>query len=154
MGFKNTLGAADAEFVSVEGLVQQVQQLATKYGLGREAIENPYTNLTITSISNKWTEVKQLVPQRDQVLQAELVKQQNNERLRQAFAAKANTVGPWIERQSDAIASIPLQMQGTLEQQLQRLKQYQAAVVSYKPNMDLNLGWLYKFTAQRFFLTK
>ena len=46
--FKNTLGAADAEFVSVEGLVQQVQQLATKYGLGREAIENPYTNLTIT----------------------------------------------------------------------------------------------------------
>merc|ERR1712212_932274 len=53
-----------------------------------------------------------------------------------AFAAKANTVGPWIERQSDAIASIPLQMQGTLEQQLQRLKQYQAAVVSYKPNMD------------------
>merc|ERR1712042_216354 len=105
--FKNTLGAADAEFVSVEGLVQQVQQLATKYGLGREAIENPYTNLTITSISNKWTEVKQLVPQRDQVLQAELVKQQNNERLRQAFAAKANTVGPWIERQSDAIASIP-----------------------------------------------
>jgi len=134
--FKNTLGAADAEFVSVEGLVQQVQQIATKYGLGRDAIENPYTNLTITSISNKWTEVKQLVPQRDQVLQAELVKQQNNERLRQAFAAKANTVGPWIERQSDAIASIPLQMQGTLEQQLQRLKQYQAAVVSYKPNMD------------------
>jgi actinin alpha len=134
--FKNTLGAADAEFVSVEGLVQQVQTVATKYGLGREAIENPYTNLTITSISNKWTEVKQLVPQRDQVLQAELVKQQNNERLRQAFAAKANTVGPWIERQSDAIASIPLQMQGTLEQQLQRLKQYQTAVVSYKPNMD------------------
>jgi len=134
--FKNTLGAADAEFGSIEGLVQQVQGIATKFGLGRDAIENPYTNLTITSISNKWTEVKQLVPQRDQVLQAELVKQQNNERLRQAFAAKANTVGPWIERQSDAIASIPLQMQGTLEQQLQRLKQYQAAVVSYKPNMD------------------
>ena len=27
-------------------------------------------------------------------------------------------------------------IQGTLEQQLQRLKQYQTAVVSYKPNMD------------------
>ena len=46
--FKNTLGAADAEFVAVEGLVQQVQAIATKYGLGRDAIENPYTNLTIT----------------------------------------------------------------------------------------------------------
>ena len=46
--FKNTLGAADAEFVAVEGLVQQVQTIATKYGLGRDAIENPYTNLTIT----------------------------------------------------------------------------------------------------------
>ena len=46
--FKNTLGAADAEFVAVEGLVQQVQAIATKYGLGRDAIENPYTILTIT----------------------------------------------------------------------------------------------------------
>ena len=72
---------------------------------------SPINPSSSQSISNKWTEVKQLVPQRDQVLQAELMKQQNNERLRQAFAAKANTVGPWIERQSDAIASIPLQMQ-------------------------------------------
>ena len=52
--FKNTLGAADAEFVAVEGLVQQVQTIATKYGLGRDAIENPYTNLTITVGGSMW----------------------------------------------------------------------------------------------------
>ena len=91
------------------------------------------------SISNKWGEVKQLVPQRDQVLQAELVKQQNNERLRQAFAAKANTVGPWIERQSDAIASIPLQMQVSqaclLESSLLYLQDYSSSLFCFLLNL-------------------
>ena len=73
--FKNTLGAADCEFGSIGGLMQQAQAIAARYDLGREAINNRCTNLTIMSISNKWTEVKQLVLQRSQVLQAKLVKQ-------------------------------------------------------------------------------
>ena len=49
-------------------------------------------------ISNKWMEVQQLVPGRDQTLHGEMLRQQNNERLRRAFAQKANVVGPWIEK--------------------------------------------------------
>jgi hypothetical protein len=52
-----------------------------------------------------------LVPQRDGTLQAELRKQQNNELMRRQFAEKANSVGPWIERQMDAVASIAMGMQ-------------------------------------------
>ena len=52
-----------------------------------------------------------MVPQRDGTLQAELRKQQNNELMRRQFAEKANSVGPWIERQMDAVASIAMGMQ-------------------------------------------
>ena len=55
--------------------------------------------------------MKTLVPQRDQTLSDELRKQQNNEALRRQFAEKANQVGPWIERQMDAVAAIGLGMQ-------------------------------------------
>lgn len=56
-------------------------------------------------IGNKWAEVRQLVPQRDSTLQQEMLRQQNNERLRRQFAQKANMVGQWIERHLDAVAS-------------------------------------------------
>lgn len=62
-------------------------------------------------INSKWNEVKTLVPQRDHTLQDELRKQQNNEALRRQFADKANQVGPWIERQMDAVSAIGLGMQ-------------------------------------------
>lgn len=52
-----------------------------------------------------------MVPQRDGTLQQELRKQQNNELMRRQFAEKANSVGPWIERQMDAVASIAMGMQ-------------------------------------------
>ena len=43
-------------------------------------------------VQSKWNEVKTLVPQRDQTLQDELKKQQNNEALRRQFAEKSNQV--------------------------------------------------------------
>merc|ERR1719445_2245552 len=75
--FKATLGEADKEF---------------------SATIAPYTNLTGKDVQSKWNEVKTLVPQRDQTLQDELKKQENNEALRRQFAEKSNQVGPWIER--------------------------------------------------------
>lgn len=87
-------------------------------------------------LAHKWSDVKQMVPMRDKVLQDEMIKQQNNERLRRQFAAKANVVGPWIENQLDAVASIGIQMKGSLEDQLNKLHQFDKAVLQYKPNMD------------------
>lgn len=100
--------------------------------------------------------MRQLVPQRDGTLQAELRKQQNNELMRRQFAEKANSVGPWIERQMDAVASIAMGMQvtatrygfskegardvlvlqGSLEDQLIRLKEYEQNVYAYKSHME------------------
>ena len=52
-----------------------------------------------------------MVPQRDATLQDEMRKQQNNEALRRQFADKANQVGPWIERQMDAVSALGMGMQ-------------------------------------------
>lgn len=87
-------------------------------------------------LTKKWSEVRQLVPQRDATLQAELRKQQNNEMLRRQFAEKANQVGPWIERQMDAVTAIGMGMQGSLEDQLHRLKEYEQGVYAYKPHIE------------------
>lgn len=43
------------------------------------------------------SQVRKLVPKRDQMLQEELARQQVNERLRRQFAAQANAIGPWIQ---------------------------------------------------------
>lgn len=74
-------------------------------------LENPYTTLTAHELNRKWSDVRQLVPQRDNTLAAELRKQQNNETLRRQFAEKANAVGPWIERQMDAVTAIGMGLQ-------------------------------------------
>ena len=50
--------------------------------------------------------MKQLVPGRDTTLQTEMIRQQNNERLRRLFAQKANQVGPWVERHLEDVAQV------------------------------------------------
>lgn len=133
--FKSTLPEADKEFNAIMRLAQQAQSLSSSIGISNP--ENPYTTVDPKEdISNKWGDVKQLVPQRDGVLSGEMAKQQKNERLRREFAQKANVVGPWIETQLDAVASITIQLKASLEDQLNKLHHYEKSVQQYKPHMD------------------
>merc|ERR1712152_74766 len=50
--------------------------------------------------------------------------------------SKWNQVGPWIERQMDAVAAIGMGMQGSLEEQLSRLREYEEAVYQFKPHLE------------------
>lgn len=70
------------------------------------------------------------------MLQTELMRQQRNEGIRRKFGEKANIVGPWIERQMDSVAAVGMGMQGSLEDQLNKLKQCEQSVLAYRPNMD------------------
>ena len=124
--FKQTLGEADKEHNSIIALAKEVPV----------DIENPYTSLTADDITSKWIDVQQLVPKRDQVLQTELMRQQRNEGLRRKFGEKANVVGPWIERQLDSVAAIGMGMQGSLEDQKNKLLIHEQAVHQYRLNMD------------------
>ncbi|XP_043201207.1 alpha-actinin, sarcomeric isoform X2 [Amphibalanus amphitrite] len=134
--FKATLGEADKEYNSVVNLVKEVEMLARQYQIPG-GLENPYTSLTANVLTQKWSDVRQsLVPQRDQTLQNEMRRQQNNEALRRQFAEKANQVGPWIEQQMAAVAAIGMGGTGALEDQLIKLKNYEQAVYAYKPQID------------------
>lgn len=133
--FKATLGEADKEYNLIVGLVRDVEGLVNQYQIAN-GLENPYTTLTARDLTGKWSDVKQLVPARDQTLAMELKKQQNNEMLRRQFAEKANNVGPWIEKQMDAVTAIGMAIAGSLEEQLHRLKDYEQAVYAYKPHIE------------------
>uniref|UniRef100_UPI00398EBB57 alpha-actinin-1-like isoform X4 n=1 Tax=Pristiophorus japonicus TaxID=55135 RepID=UPI00398EBB57 len=133
--FKATLPDADKERDAILGIHNEMMKIAQSYYIKLSGV-NPYTSITPQSINEKWDKVQHLVPARDHALQAEFNKQQSNEHLREQFASKANVVGPWIQNKMQEIGRISIEMHGTLEDQLNQLKQYEDSIVNYKPNIE------------------
>ncbi|TRZ07715.1 hypothetical protein HGM15179_019391, partial [Zosterops borbonicus] len=134
--FKSTLPDADKEREAILGIQGEAQRLAELHGLQLPA-QNPYTSVTPQIINSKWERVQQLVPKRDQALQEEQNRQNSNEHLRRQFGTQANRVGPWIQTKMEEIGRISIEMNGTLEDQLNHLKEYEQNIVEYKPNLEL-----------------
>ncbi|XP_056329073.1 alpha-actinin-4 isoform X2 [Danio aesculapii] len=133
--FKSTLPEANKEREAIQAIQAEVQKIAQYNGI-KLAGNNPYTTITPQSIDKKWEKVQQLVPQRDQALQEELTRQQSNDHLRRQFANQANMIGPWIQNKMEEIGRISIEMNGTLEDQLTHLSQYEQSIIEYKPNID------------------
>ncbi|XP_035242475.1 alpha-actinin-4 isoform X2 [Anguilla rostrata] len=133
--FKSTLPEANKEREAIQAIQAEVQKIADYNGIKLSG-NNPYTAITPKSIDSKWAKVEQLVPQRDQALQEELGRQQSNDHLRRQFANQANIVGPWIQNKMEEIGRISIEMNGTLEDQLTNLRQYEQSIIEYKPNID------------------
>uniref|UniRef100_A0A673BL42 Actinin alpha 4 n=1 Tax=Sphaeramia orbicularis TaxID=375764 RepID=A0A673BL42_9TELE len=133
--FKSTLPEANKEREAIQAIQAEVQKIADYNGI-RLSGTNPYTTITPESIDEKWEKAMQLVPLRDQALQEELTKQQSNDTLRSKFANQANIVGPWIQNKMEEIGRISIEMNGTLEDQLTNLKDYEQSIIDYKPNID------------------
>uniref|UniRef100_A0A672GVJ2 Actinin alpha 3b n=1 Tax=Salarias fasciatus TaxID=181472 RepID=A0A672GVJ2_SALFA len=133
--FKATLPEADKERMATMGIHNEILKIAQTYGIKLSGI-NPYTNLSPQDISTKWDTVKHLVPLRDQMLQEEVARQQANERLRRQFAAQANIIGPWIQTKMEEISHVSVDIAGSLEEQMNSLKQYEQNIINYKSNID------------------
>ncbi|TMS02053.1 Alpha-actinin-3 [Larimichthys crocea] len=117
------------------GIHNEILKIAQTYGIKLSGI-NPYTTLSPQDVSNKWDAVKHLVPLRDQMLQEEVARQQANERLRRQFAAQANIIGPWIQTKMEEISHVSVDIAGSLEEQMNSLKQYEQNIINYKSNID------------------
>ncbi|XP_027038747.1 alpha-actinin-like [Pocillopora damicornis] len=126
--FKDNMPAASDEYNSIMKLGEDIERLTDQ--------ENPYTSLTKQEIMLAWSEVKTLVPKRDELLENEKERQERNERLRLEFAQKANQIGPWIKRNEEELRSITLTSNGPLEEQLQAIQALERDVTSHKPQMD------------------
>ncbi|XP_069090583.1 alpha-actinin-2 [Pleurodeles waltl] len=133
--FKSTLPEAEGERQAILSIQAEVEKVIQSYSI-RITSTNPYTNLTVEEIRIKWDKVKKLVPLRDQSLQEELNRQHGNERLRRQFAAQANAIGPWIQNKMEEVARSTVTIGGTLEDQMNQLKQHEHNIVSYKSNID------------------
>uniref|UniRef100_A0A8C3LMU0 Actinin alpha 1 n=2 Tax=Phasianinae TaxID=9072 RepID=A0A8C3LMU0_CHRPC len=133
--FKATLPDADKERQAILGIHNEVSKIVQTYHVNM-AGTNPYTTITPQEINGKWEHVRQLVPRRDQALMEEHARQQQNERLRKQFGAQANVIGPWIQTKMEEIGRISIEMHGTLEDQLNHLRQYEKSIVNYKPKID------------------
>uniref|UniRef100_A0A8C6PHM8 Actinin alpha 3b n=1 Tax=Nothobranchius furzeri TaxID=105023 RepID=A0A8C6PHM8_NOTFU len=133
--FKATLPEADKERMATIGIHNEILKIAQTYGIKLSGI-NPYTNLSPQDIGTKWDTVKHLVPLRDQMLQEEVARQQANERLRRQFAAQANIIGPWIQTKMEEISHVSVDIAGSLEEQMNSLKQYEQNIINYKSNID------------------
>uniref|UniRef100_A0A665X3N7 Actinin alpha 3b n=1 Tax=Echeneis naucrates TaxID=173247 RepID=A0A665X3N7_ECHNA len=118
--FKATLPEADKERMATIGIHNEIVKIAQTYGIKLSGI-NPYTNLSTQDISNKWDTVKHLVPLRDQMLQEEVARQQANERLRRQFME---------------VHHVSVDIAGSLEEQMNSLKQYEQNIINYKSNID------------------
>uniref|UniRef100_A0A8C3D9X0 Actinin alpha 4 n=1 Tax=Corvus moneduloides TaxID=1196302 RepID=A0A8C3D9X0_CORMO len=134
--FKSTLPDADKEREAILRIQQEAQRIADLHGIQLPG-NNPYTSVTPQIINSKWERVQQLVPKRDQALQEEQNRQNSNEHLRRQFGSQANRVGPWIQTKMEEIGRISIEMNGTLEDQLNHLKEYEQNIVEYKPNLEL-----------------
>ena len=92
--------------------------------------------LFFKEIETKWQDVRTLVPQRDNDLQREYQKQQENERYRVEFSQKANVVGAWIDQQHELLQQLTVEVIGTLEQHQKKLESMEKDLVQYRPNLD------------------
>ncbi|XP_011684038.1 alpha-actinin isoform X2 [Strongylocentrotus purpuratus] len=132
--FKNNLGAAEEEFNSLAALANEINKTIEMNNVGIK--ENPYTTLTVQVVVEKWRDLCELVPKRDEALSNELRRQQSNEQMRVRFAQLANQVGPWIEKQMAATMNIAIGLNVPLESQLHKLQDYEHTVLQYKSNVD------------------
>lgn len=132
--FKLTLENAEREFNAIVGILNEITRIAQSYGIS-SAHENPYCYITGSDLSRKWSAIKQLVPGRDKVLRDELLRQENHERLRKAFAQKAAQASNWLERQISAVTSLAAQ-RGKLEDHLNRLRVIEKETLTFRPMIN------------------
>uniref|UniRef100_A0AAQ5ZLG9 Actinin alpha 4 n=1 Tax=Amphiprion ocellaris TaxID=80972 RepID=A0AAQ5ZLG9_AMPOC len=138
--FKSTLSEANKEREAIQAIQAEVQKIAQSNGIKLSG-GNPYTTITPESIDSKWEKAMAMVPQRDAALQEELNKQNSNDSLRATFATQANTVGAYIQAKMEEIGRISIEMNGTLEDQLTSLKDYQKNIMSYMPEINKLEGY-------------
>lgn len=132
--FKATLPEAQKEKDNIIGLMREASKIARQYGV--ELGINPYTTVTAESIESAWQVVVNFIPKRDSSLQMELAKQQYHNTLRLKFAQQANAIGPWIQQKTEEIVGVALELDGTLEQQIGKLKSYQTSVEGYRSKVE------------------
>ena len=121
--FMNTLGNAVVDFDELQQLDQKIR--AAQMG------PNPYTWFTIDTLRDTWRSLQKAIKDRDADLQQERVRQEENDLLRQKFAALASNFYKWLTDTRNEMMEIGSNIT-TLENQLSATKKKSDEIRSVK----------------------
>jgi spectrin alpha len=121
--FKQSLKAAESEFHQLAELDARIKS----FNVG----PNPYTWFTMESLEETWNNLQKIISDRDQELLREEARQKENDALRQQFAQLANEFFAWLQNARSAL----LEASGTLEEQLQTLRERAIDVLNMKTRL-------------------
>ncbi|XP_070762592.1 alpha-actinin-4 isoform X7 [Enoplosus armatus] len=137
---KESLERTEKQLESIDELYLEYAKRAAPFNNWMEgAMEDLQDMFIVHNIEE--IQAMDMVPQRDNALQDELNKQNSNDTLRAKFATQANTVGAYIQAKMEEIGRISIEMNGTLEDQLTNLKEYQKSIMSYMPEINTLEGY-------------
>ncbi|XP_035829060.1 spectrin alpha chain [Aplysia californica] len=121
--FKASLSAAKADFKGLESLDAQIKSF--KVG------PNPYTWFTMEALEETWNNLQKIIRERDNDLDKEEHRQEENDLLRKQFAQAANAFHSWLTQTRAAM----MEGSGSLEEQLEATKRKAAEVRSQKGHL-------------------
>ncbi|CDI97721.1 Spectrin alpha actinin [Echinococcus multilocularis] len=108
--FKASLKPAETDFQRLRQLDKEIK------GYGVE--ENPYTWFNMVALEDTWRNLQKIIQERDEELRRELARQEQNDQLRQEFAAAANSFHAWLQSVRNSL----MEGTGTLEEQLEAIQ--------------------------------
>jgi len=121
--FKDSLSAAERDFQALVELDRQIKS----YGVG----PNPYTWFTMQAMEETWNNLQRIIQDRDNELEKEQARQNENDELRRKFAEAANQFHKWLTDTRSAM----MECTGTLKEQLEATRQTAADVRSQRAQL-------------------
>jgi spectrin alpha len=120
--FKSSLSAAESDFNQLAQLDKQIKS----FNVG----PNPYTWFTMESLDDTWKNLQRIIKDRDEELEIEQKRQEENDILRKQFAMTANAFHQWLTETRLWLLDGAAMMEGTgtLENQLEATKRKSAEV--------------------------
>uniref|UniRef100_A0A8C4WXB9 Spectrin alpha, non-erythrocytic 1 n=1 Tax=Eptatretus burgeri TaxID=7764 RepID=A0A8C4WXB9_EPTBU len=121
--FRDSLSHAELDFQQLGSLDQQIKSY--------NVTSNPYTWFTMETLEETWRNLQKIMKEREQELQKEQRRQEENDKLRQEFAQHANTFHQWLTE----TRSCMVEESGTLESQLEATKRKHQEIRAMKSQL-------------------
>ncbi|MGH0132604.1 UNVERIFIED_CONTAM: hypothetical protein FKN15_040755 [Acipenser sinensis] len=87
--FRSSLSSAQTDFNQLAELDRQIKSY--------RVASNPYTWFTMEALEETWRNLQKIIKEREQELQKEQRRQEENDKLRQEFAQHANAFHQWLQ---------------------------------------------------------
>ncbi|CAG0897835.1 unnamed protein product [Cyprideis torosa] len=122
--FNDSLTSAQEDFEALAELDRKIKS----FNVG----PNPYTWFTMEALEDTWKNLKRIIKDRDTELRKEAKRQEENDVLRNEFAAHANAFHSWMNKTRTGM----IETSGSLEEQMLVLKEMSTNIRSHYGDLE------------------